>query len=93
LKFIGRLLDLPKRVTYEALDTVDLLSVADRHVRNYSSGMKQRLGMDLGCGDGTTAVPVAIFELTLLESFRTGSRQNLELHGVSGFFVTRLPAG
>jgi ABC-type multidrug transport system ATPase subunit len=41
-----RLLGLSsKRCIDEALDTVDLLSVADRLVRNYSSGMKQRLGL------------------------------------------------
>ena len=40
-----RLLDLPKRAIEDALDTVALLSVADRLVRNYSSGMKQRLGI------------------------------------------------
>ena len=40
-----RLLGLPKRAIDEALETVDLTSVADRLVRNYSSGMKQRLGI------------------------------------------------
>ena len=41
-----RLLALPRHEIDEALDTVDLLAVADRLVRNYSSGMKQpaRLG-------------------------------------------------
>lgn len=40
-----RLLDLPKRAIDEALESVDLIAVADRLVRNYSSGMKQRLGI------------------------------------------------
>ena len=40
-----RLLALPKSVIDEALETVDLLAVGDRLVRNYSSGMKQRLGI------------------------------------------------
>jgi ABC-type multidrug transport system ATPase subunit len=40
-----RLLRLPKRCIDEALETVDLTSVADRLVRHYSSGMKQRLGV------------------------------------------------
>ena len=40
-----RLLDIPKRAIDEALETVDLLSAAGRLVRNYSSGMKQRLGI------------------------------------------------
>ena len=40
-----RLLALPKRVIDEALETVDLLPVGGRLVRNYSSGMKQRLGI------------------------------------------------
>ncbi len=39
-----RLLGLPKPCIDAALKTVDLISVADRLVRNYSSGMKQRLG-------------------------------------------------
>src|SRR5258708_6441171 len=38
-----RLLGLPKSAIDEALETVDLISVAGRLVRNYSSGMKQRL--------------------------------------------------
>jgi ABC-2 type transport system ATP-binding protein len=40
-----RLLGLSRHVIHEALETVDLVSVADRVVRNYSSGMKQRLGL------------------------------------------------
>jgi lantibiotic transport system ATP-binding protein len=40
-----RLLDVPKPTIYEALATVDLTAVADRLVRQYSSGMKQRLGV------------------------------------------------
>ncbi|HEY6305786.1 MAG TPA: ABC transporter ATP-binding protein [Candidatus Angelobacter sp.] len=40
-----RLLGLAKGAIDEALKTVDLLAVADRLVRNYSSGMKQRLGL------------------------------------------------
>jgi lantibiotic transport system ATP-binding protein len=40
-----RLLSLPKHAIDEVLDTVDLLPVAGRLVRNYSSGMKQRLGI------------------------------------------------
>ena len=40
-----RLLALPKPVIDEALKTVDLISVAGRLVRSYSSGMKQRLGL------------------------------------------------
>ncbi len=40
-----RLMDLPKPVIDHALETVDLLSVADRLVRHYSSGMKQRLAL------------------------------------------------
>ena len=40
-----RLLGLPKLAIDEALETVDLLPVAARLVRNYSSGMKQRLGI------------------------------------------------
>jgi len=42
-----QLLSIPKRTIDEALETVDLMSVADRLVRNYSSGMKQRLGLAL----------------------------------------------
>src|SRR5947207_5419780 len=40
-----RLLGLSKRSIDEVLETVDLISVADRLVRKYSSGMKQRLGL------------------------------------------------
>ena len=40
-----RLLGARKSSIDEALRTVDLLSVAGRLVRNYSSGMKQRLGI------------------------------------------------
>jgi ABC-type multidrug transport system ATPase subunit len=40
-----RLLSLSKAAIDEALETVDLLSVGDRLVRNYSSGMKQRLAL------------------------------------------------
>lgn len=40
-----RLLGLQKRAIDEALETVILIPVADRLVRNYSSGMKQRLGI------------------------------------------------
>jgi ABC-type multidrug transport system ATPase subunit len=40
-----RLLGLSTRAIDEALETVDLISVAGRLVRNYSSGMKQRLGL------------------------------------------------
>ena len=40
-----RLIGLPRRAIDEALQTVDLRSVGDRLVRNYSSGMKQRLGL------------------------------------------------
>jgi lantibiotic transport system ATP-binding protein len=40
-----RLLGLPRSAIDEALDTVGLTSVSDRLARNYSSGMKQRLGM------------------------------------------------
>jgi lantibiotic transport system ATP-binding protein len=40
-----RLLALPMPSINEALETVNLLSVADRLVREYSHGMRQRLGM------------------------------------------------
>jgi ABC-2 type transport system ATP-binding protein len=40
-----RLLGLPKPAIDEALETAGLLAVASRLVRNYSSGMKQRLGI------------------------------------------------
>src|SRR6266481_3252192 len=40
-----RLLGLSKCAIDEALETVDLISVAGRLVRNFSSGMKQRLGL------------------------------------------------
>lgn len=40
-----RLLGLPARAIDEALEAVDLVPVAGRFVRNYSSGMKQRLGL------------------------------------------------
>jgi ABC-2 type transport system ATP-binding protein len=40
-----RLLGASKNAIDEALETVDLTSVAGRLVRNYSSGMKQRLGL------------------------------------------------
>jgi ABC-2 type transport system ATP-binding protein len=40
-----RLLGIPKRAIDEALDKVGLISVADRLVKNHSSGMKQRLGI------------------------------------------------
>jgi ABC-2 type transport system ATP-binding protein len=43
-----RLLDVPKRAIDAALDTVDLIPAADRVVRGYSSGMKQRLGPGSG---------------------------------------------
>jgi lantibiotic transport system ATP-binding protein len=42
-----RLLGLSRNVIHEALETVDLVSVENRVVRNYSSGMKQRLGLAL----------------------------------------------
>jgi ABC-2 type transport system ATP-binding protein len=40
-----RLLGLPPRSIDDALETVGLIPVAGRLVRNYSSGMKQRLGI------------------------------------------------
>jgi ABC-2 type transport system ATP-binding protein len=40
-----RLLGLSKHAIDEALEAVDLIPVAGRLVRNYSSGMKQRLGL------------------------------------------------
>ncbi len=40
-----RLLGAPKRAIEEALETVGLIPAAGRIVRNYSSGMKQRLGL------------------------------------------------
>src|SRR5438477_500466 len=40
-----RLLALPKSSIDDALDTVNLSSAADRIVRHYSHGMRQRLGM------------------------------------------------
>ncbi|MEP6962130.1 MAG: ABC transporter ATP-binding protein [Acidobacteriota bacterium] len=40
-----RVLRLPKWVIGKALETVDLSAVGGRLVRNYSSGMKQRLGL------------------------------------------------
>jgi ABC-type multidrug transport system ATPase subunit len=40
-----RLLGASKNAIDEALETVDLISVAGRIVRKYSSGMKQRLGL------------------------------------------------
>lgn len=40
-----RLLGLSRRNIDEALTTVDLLDAADRLVKGYSSGMKQRLGL------------------------------------------------
>src|SRR2546426_978744 len=40
-----RILGVSKHFIDEALETVDLISVAGRLVRNYSSGMKQRLGL------------------------------------------------
>ena len=40
-----RLLGLPKRAIDQALETVELTSFGGRLVRNYSSGMKQRLGL------------------------------------------------
>lgn len=40
-----RLLAAPVRAIAEALDTVGLSAAADRSVRGYSSGMKQRLGL------------------------------------------------
>jgi len=45
LEIHRRLLALPNRAIDEALDTVDLSAVGNRLVRNYSSGMKQRLGL------------------------------------------------
>ncbi len=42
-----RLLGLSKRAIDEALEAVDLMPVGGRLVRNYSSGMKQRLGLAL----------------------------------------------
>lgn len=40
-----RLLGISKRAIDEALESVDLVPAASRLVRNYSSGMKQRLGL------------------------------------------------
>ena len=40
-----RLLGIPKASSDEALERVGLVSIANRLVRNYSSGMKQRLGL------------------------------------------------
>lgn len=45
LEIHRRLLNLQKRDIDEALATVDLIPAADRLVRSYSSGMKQRLGI------------------------------------------------
>ncbi len=40
-----RLLGAPRRTIDETLETVDLIPAAGQLVRNYSSGMKQRLGL------------------------------------------------
>ena len=45
LEIHRRLLDVPKRAIADALATVGLSGAADRIVRGYSSGMKQRLGL------------------------------------------------
>ena len=45
LEIHRRLLDLPKPSIDHALQSVDLLSAADRLARTYSTGMKQRLGL------------------------------------------------
>jgi lantibiotic transport system ATP-binding protein len=45
LEVYRRLLGLPARVIDEALEAVELSPVPSRLVRNYSSGMKQRLGL------------------------------------------------
>jgi len=45
LEIHRRLLGIAGRNISEALETVGLLPVADRRVRTYSSGMKQRLGL------------------------------------------------
>jgi lantibiotic transport system ATP-binding protein len=45
LEIHRRLLNLQKRTIDEALATVELTTAADRLVRGYSSGMKQRLGL------------------------------------------------
>src|SRR5579872_1301810 len=45
LEIHRRLLSLPKTSIDEALKAVDLLAAGGRLVRNYSSGMKQRLGL------------------------------------------------
>ena len=45
LEIHRRLLELPKRAIDEVLETVGLFSAGSRLVRQYSSGMKQRLGI------------------------------------------------
>jgi ABC-2 type transport system ATP-binding protein len=45
LEIHRRLLNLPKSCIGEALEMVDLLPAGNRLARNYSSGMKQRLGL------------------------------------------------
>jgi ABC-2 type transport system ATP-binding protein len=45
LEIHRRLLGIPQRAIDEVLDVVDLTAVGNRLVRNYSSGMKQRLGL------------------------------------------------
>ena len=47
LEIHRRLLGLPLPAIDEALEAVDLIRVAGRLARNYSSGMKQRLGLAL----------------------------------------------
>ncbi len=79
-----RLLGLPKRAIDEALDTVDLLPVAGRLVRNYSSGMKQRLGI----AQALLGNP----ELLLLDEPTNGVRDLPKRRGVTVFLSSHLLA-
>lgn len=47
LRVIKNLLDLPEENIFEALDTVGLRKAGNKLVKNYSLGMKQRLGIAL----------------------------------------------
>jgi ABC-2 type transport system ATP-binding protein len=91
-----RLLDAPVRTISAALETVGLSTAADRSVRGYSSGMKQRLGLAqallgnpelLLLDEPTNGLdPAGIHEVRML------IRELPERHGVTVFLSSHLLA-
>jgi ABC-type multidrug transport system ATPase subunit len=89
-----RLLGAPVRAIGEALDTVGLSGAADRVVRGYSSGMKQRLGLAQALlGDPELLLldePTNGLDPAGIHEVRTLIRELPKLRGVTLFLSSHL---